>query len=1231
MSDYQIPSVKDYSENYSYGYKNPYLKKKTGLTDSQRELLPYIQEQRMAEEKKNSLWQPLELIFDILRRGQYASANVAQDIAGGGNPLEGLWKGITGERKGSWKTTLFGGQDEGSRAFAGIAPQAQDSILKKKFDIPILSAVFGPTTGEDLIGMVGDIFFDPSTYISFGATAASKAAAARVAKFTVQNMAKGVGNIKNLSGFVREGFKPEYFQKLLYETKGGAEKAGKYLEQHLEPKAMNRFMEETYNKAFKDALKSTPQQVQEKFISGLAEDKGRYIEDASAYLAGKGKKVAKEFTGALQGQDIQTLQKLIDISEGKRFNKLAATGAYKELLGEIGGKAIGDVPGKAGGVLQNLMDYSMKAEEIGGKEFLGELRGLGERGMSFMGKEFFKSTRQPWIVSKTWDAFKEYVGKIGIGNATLGNAAYAILNTGPVGQIRKLLGFRNPYQQMLRGIEMSGKHAYPYMADQEMNKVNSALEGVDDDILNKTFFVKAEAHEARTAPEMILANKNVLSRYKIDEKDIPQIQQAIINLKSISDEWNAVEIEKGITHKYIMNYLPQSPNQVAPYLKKSSRITGTDAPGFTKTQKVGPLTTMRGEKEKFKALLGVDDATAEHMVVNLNWSTKNMNLKQMYLYRAIAHSKAVAAADMVEQFKTFGIRIGGEARGTADFNPADVQMNKDLYTSLARSDADLTKIGLYKGKDERLSDYFFDKDVADIVNRALAATSSDDALKGFQKFMNNTSAYWRAVATFTPGFTIRNAKSNTMTGFLNYGPSFLNPKLAVESWVITAHGLGMDDWIAKKFNMKPEVIQRILAKDYNGMSGAEVAEYLSRNGMISQGSMMYDIPSTVKKASGEPNKDKFNITSTENVLFQGSRTINSVVESTPKVTGFILERLKMAGKEQATEAMNDAALLQIKKLWFDYSDLEEAEKMIFKNLFPFYTWLRKNMALQIDQMLTNPMYKNIPKIEEGFSEQLTPDEEMNLPGYMKEQDWAKIGEGESGPRMLHYNMPWEDLNKIPISIGFSDTGMPELSITARETWDEVQSMTSPILKSFAAIATGKDPFRKKDLEADAPAPRVMRFLAAQPQMLGVVDGLLKFFGNPKGLGVTKGEKGELNIDGKIQYLLEANFPLLNRIDQLGDTITEFFPQIERGVADLTGYEKGYDKMANTFKVMSYALGITQKDVDTDQQELYRYREMLREAEKRRAADRALLPGQQKRTNDYLRKERERMKKLGLVR
>jgi len=1245
---------------YLQSRRNPYLNRDNVLTPSQRELLPYVQQEKAQQEREINWLQPLELIFDLLSRGQYLTANIGEDVGraiSGENVdiLRGAWEGITGKRKGSWKKTFFGGTDKGEEdrdAYEGWFKDTPD-WMRAEAKIPII----GPTSLQDVIGFLGDVFLDPTTYISFGSSKAAEAAAQKYAEKAVVQTVKQLGSLETIKKFASKAFDSDVFVKLLNKGKAGSKKAlteaTEYLSKHAAKKDIARFLNQVTKKAYKEGLSLTPDVVQKTFSKNLLADQARYIDDTAKALAKSGKRQAKEAIKALKGTGEISLSHLDELMNVvKKAGPEDLKKVYKELLktGKGGGlKAITDMPETIAKKFSNLGQYSKELAQTQSPEFLQEFAGMGERTMKFFGGEFFKGVRQKNIVSRSFDSFMEAMKKTKVGGS-FSNAIWNIMNTGPVGQLRRMFGFKNPYQKMLRTKELEVIQAGEVNSQLLLDNIRNFVDGFDDDIMKKSTDVLTLAEDIN--PEdigMILNKPAILEKYGIDEKNIDKIKEFIGGYKKYTDDFFQKEMslaKEGLYPEdvgYLNYYLPKvTQNKALP--KGKMTVRGSFAPGHTQTRALSMSESIAGEVEKLKLLLSVDDETAQYMVKQLNWSTTNMDIREMLMHRAIAHNQVMTHADLIRKFKEYGVSFGGSHIGAAisgtdffgDFNPTDVNRNLDLFSFLKTKGMEIPELGLRQVNHPALQGKYFDKDVADIIDRVVSVTGSDEGLNWFLQKAGAFTAWWKGMATLSPGFHFRNHFSNRFTLFMKEGMSSFNPKRNIDSLIGTTYGLYGENFV-KKFKFGDDFIKkRLHMSGTAGKTYAEWAEIARKHGLITKATYAFD-PKDMVKQFTEPKgiSKKLNLFSNENILFEKSRELGAIVESTSKFESFIIELEKMAKSSTdgiATDAMIEKAVVDTKKFFFDYTDLTEFEQKVMKNIIPFYTWLRKNVALQATQMIENKqMYSVVAKAMRGIQAEGT--DIKDLPEYMREAGYIPTEVTEGGKVKTWWsNMPYADINKLPFRFEVNDAGIPIPKWTPQEMTEEFLSSANPVLKTFAEVMgseKGYDFFRKKDLDSQSVAPRVMRLFAANPQMLGFMDSLIKAVGYKDGLEARRDQQGRLVIDAKIQKILENNFILLERLDQSWDTITTVIPQLEDAAAKFTGYENKYQGVDKFLRVISFMFGIKERELDLEEERLYRYKKILEDAEAERRKERKKQPGYEKRTNEYLLKERRRMRKLGL--
>lgn len=114
----------------------------------------------------------------------------------------------------------------------------------------------------------------------------------------------------------------------------------------------------------------------------------------------------------------------------------------------------------------------------------------------------------------------------------------------------------------------------------------------------------------------------------------------------------------------------------------------------------------------------------------------------------------------------------------------------------------------------------------------------------------------------------------------------------------------------------------------------------------------------------------------------------------------------------------DEAMLSVKKFLFDYQDITNFERNVLRRVFPFYTWTRKNIPLQLEMMIKEPKkLMNAVRAAELLENDSSRKEigEENIPDYIK-KEWGivtkKNKDGTYDFLMLGSYIPAADLIKI---------------------------------------------------------------------------------------------------------------------------------------------------------------------------------------------------------------------------
>lgn len=567
---------------------------------------------------------------------------------------------------------------------------------------------------------------------------------------------------------------------------------------------------------------------------------------------------------------------------------------------------------------------------------------------------------------------------------------------------------------------------------------------------------------------------------------------------------------------------------------------------------------------------------------------------------------------MVEQFRQFGIKVTDQptARSvlrTVDGDDITEELDvgafnkRALSAHLSAPDADLNRLGLGTVNDAAFEGYVFDREVQTILKRAMEATATDESVRAIRDRLRNFQTWWKSVVTTSGGFHMRNFFSNQMTGFLKFGPRwFTRPDRFLQSVVATE--LALSGWDGPGMKALRKVmgdvrVRAILESRIGGHTVESLAAYARRSGVVAQTSRAVT-GEEVDRWAARLGK-KLNPLSKDFAPYTASRQVGSRVESVPRMQSFLMDLEDVASSGAATPHQMEWAKLEAKKWFMDYEDLSAAEQKYFKNLIPFYVWLRKNVANQISGLIEMPeMYSLLPKVQQAVEKRDAPFGTEMYPEWWREAGMFPIHEDENGVYVFRPNFPYQEgLNLLPF-IG-SEESLLGFEPDWRNWRDNIVNSLNPVLKSIIELVPekGYDTFRREDLQKDAPAPRLLRLFTKRPMVLGAVDTMMKWAGW-EGLRLGQDERGRLTMDGKMARLLDNFLPIL---DRLGDWMD--FPvavaeslgvQVEKAVTAATGAKDDYDGAAEMMRILSRTFGVKVEVMEAERARLNRAWEIWEE-------------------------------------
>jgi hypothetical protein len=217
---------------------------------------------------------------------------------------------------------------------------------------------------------------------------------------------------------------------------------------------------------------------------------------------------------------------------------------------------------------------------------------------------------------------------------------------------------------------------------------------------------------------------------------------------------------------------------------------------------------------------------------------------------------------------------------------------------------------------------------------------------------------------------------------------------------------------------------------------------------------------------------------------------------------------------------------KIAKFQFDYGDLTNFERNVIKPWVPFYSWLKNNTMLQLDQLNKNPRFystwnhgiegmHNWSNMNEGDMEYLPPNAQLDYIPLPFQRPNAENPE-KMDEVMLNPNLPMNDISKI------GDIR-------------SVASSINPFLKVPAELLTGKNIFFDQDIE---PYPGATYRAPFQALAKLIPDGTLsKTTRNEVDPYTGEVTDSEARWGGVAKHLFNS-FPVLNNVNRVLDTNPE---------------------------------------------------------------------------------------------
>ena len=367
--------------------------------------------------------------------------------------------------------------------------------------------------------------------------------------------------------------------------------------------------------------------------------------------------------------------------------------------------------------------------------------------------------------------------------------------------------------------------------------------------------------------------------------------------------------------------------------------------------------------------------------------------------------------------------------------------------------------------------YSIESNVIDVINQNSLKQNNLTENAFFKLFDKFTSVYKMANTIYSPSFYGNNAIGNAFNSFLYCGAAAFDPRKIKIARGIASTG-------------DPKQFLTLHGETY---SYKQLRDICGRLGISNTSFYEHEIKEDAKGFA--------NLKLNKKLL-----EISSGIEDTQRIALFI-EALDNTGDfSKAVDVVN--------KFLFDYSDLSEFEHKVMKRAIPFYTFMRKNNPLQLEQIFVNPqIYRNL---NYGFNNF----EVMSGSNYVEDtnrnewrKDYVQLPFQINGENIgFNLNLPYETLERL--------------------TPSKILGQSNPLIKALPELYSGKYAYTGMDVNS------VPEYLMNQIAPVRIMDGISDKEGVSKALYGLSQATG-INVAtikdqlGSQQQLIEKYYPYVN--------------------------------------------------------------------------------------------------------
>lgn len=322
----------------------------------------------------------------------------------------------------------------------------------------------------------------------------------------------------------------------------------------------------------------------------------------------------------------------------------------------------------------------------------------------------------------------------------------------------------------------------------------------------------------------------------------------------------------------------------------------------------------------------------------------------------------------------------------------------------------------------------YDMSILDRTN-VMSRIQKQELTNSFLNFYDRMTNNWKIWNTLgSPSFHVKNAGSNAFQSFLAIGEDAYNlNKIHTAIKILQLKNpfdtieLGGKKYTHKELEYMAKKLG-VVDESFSAYSFKLGAQSYTDNGLRSSA-----LPSFKNDVDWfQPN--------VFNTVKQISTVVGTNIEGVQRMNLWLGELGRGKSFQEALDSVN--------KFLFDYGDLTEFESDVMQRIIPFYTFMRKNVPMELEAMLERP--QTINNLEYAFNEIQDMDEDAVVPENQR-NEW----------RQEHVQIPYsENLNASNTPLGVN-LDLPYNQIERVLDPDKMIGSMSPLIRLLPELYAGQ--------------------------------------------------------------------------------------------------------------------------------------------------------------------------------